>query len=108
MTELEVFLSPLADYKLDRIQKSIEREFGDKAKEAFQKKLARHVRKISTFPKSCEESRDFKGLYRCVVSKQISLFYRIKSDEIEIITAVYNKDNPEEIKKEIKQFFNLR
>ncbi len=51
---------------------------------------------ISKQPKSCPESIDFKGLFKCVVSKQTTFYYRIKYGvaETEIITIFDTRQNP--------------
>ncbi len=46
---------------------------------------------ISSQPESCTESTVLSGLYKCVVTKQTSFFYRIKASEIEVITLIDNR-----------------
>jgi hypothetical protein len=43
-----------------------------------------------------------KGLYKCVVTKQSSFYYRIRNNEIEIITLFDNRQNQSKIFEEIK------
>lgn len=58
---------------------------------------------ISLHPGSNIESIENKGSYKMVIEKHTSLFYRIYKDEIEIITIIDNRQNPESIKKEIRK-----
>ena len=58
---------------------------------------------ISNFPESCPESKDFKGIFKCVVSKQTTFYYRIvfENDEIEIITVFDSRQNPNNLSEEM-------
>lgn len=49
------------------------------------------------------ESKFSKGLYKCIVTKQTTFFYRInmKEKEIEIITFFDTRQNPNKLYKEI-------
>jgi hypothetical protein len=76
-----------------------------KSRNNFLLKVKQAFNQISEQPKSCIESKEFKGLFKCVVSKQTSFYYRIIKDEIEIITLIDNRQDPKEIEREIKKYF---
>lgn len=74
-----------------------------RTREEFVSKLLDKFSQNSSQPKSCTESIAFSGLYKCVVTKQASFFYRIKAHEIEVITIVDNRQDPTTIEEEIKK-----
>lgn len=106
MKNYEVFLSLVADYKLEKLLEYIALGWGEKAKNDFLKKFVRHVKKVSTNPESCIRSTEFEGLYKCVVTKQTSFYYRIIPEAIEIITIVDNRQDPDKTFDEIKKLFD--
>lgn len=67
-------------------------------KNEFIEKLDRCVFQISNHPDSCPESEEFPGLYKCVMTKQTTLYYRIKEKEIQVITFYDNRQDPKKLK----------
>jgi plasmid stabilization system protein ParE len=102
---MKVFLSPLAEKKLQLLLEYLEKEWAKRGREEFLAKLIIKFDQISTHPQSCIKSKDFPELYKCIVTKQTSFFYRIKSDEIEVITVIDNRQDPEKTREEIKKHF---
>jgi plasmid stabilization system protein ParE len=102
---MKVFLSPLAEKKIQLLLEYLEQEWSLRSRNEFLSKLTNKFDQISMQPESCIKSKSFPNLYKCVVSKQTSFFYRIKSNEIEVITLIDNRQDPEKTRKEIdKQF----
>jgi len=65
-------------------------------------KLNAKLAQITIHPGSCPTSVKFKGLHKCVLSRQTTFYYRIKDKtEIEIITFFDSRQNPEKLEKEI-------
>jgi len=102
---MKVFLSPLAEKKIQLILDYLEQEWSIKNREEFLSKLIKKIDQISNQPKSCIKSKDFPDLYKCIVTKQTSFYYRIKSNEIEVITLIDNRQDPKKIREEIKKHF---
>lgn len=98
---MEVFFSELAETRLTDLCDYLEVNWSLQAKEKFVKKLKSKVSQISLFPDSCPTSIQLKGLYKCVVTKQTTLFYRVLRDqeEIEIIAIFDTRQNPNQLKK---------
>lgn len=69
-----VVLSPTAKMKLSDLLLYLENKWSEKVKKEFSDKLDKSIAKISLYPQSCPESLEIKGLYKCVVTKQTSLF----------------------------------
>ena len=101
MSKLNVYLSPLAESKLETLLDYLVSEWSQKSKKKFLKKLEEKINQIATQPNSCPESKEFPGLFKGVVEKHTSIFYRIHNDGIEIITIFDNRQNPSTLDKEV-------
>jgi len=100
---MKVFLSPIAERKLELLLNYLETHWSRKIRDEFLSKLLKSFKQISKHPDSCPESKEFVNLFKCVVTKQTSFYYRIISTEIEIITITDNRQDPDKITEEIKQ-----
>ncbi|WP_456439503.1 type II toxin-antitoxin system RelE/ParE family toxin [Psychroserpens sp.] len=100
---MNVFLSELAETKLLKLSEYLLENWNLKTRDKFIEKLTEKIKQISLQPQSCPQSLEFKGLYKCVVTKQTTFYYRIsiKLKEIEIITVFDTRQNSDELKKEI-------
>lgn len=101
---IKVYLSPLAAKKLEMILESIEEKWNTTIRSRFLEELKQKRNQIGQHPRSCPESKIRKGIFKAVINEHNSFYYRIKNDEIEIITIVYNHQDPREIEKELKQY----
>ena len=101
---MKVFLSELAENKLLKLNDFLLENWSLKVRNDFIKKLTSKIDQLSEQPESCPESLEFKGLFKCVVTKQTTLFYRINFDrkEIEIITVFDTRQNPDKLEKDIR------
>ena len=100
---MKVFLSELAENKLLKLSEYLLENWNLKTRDKFIEKLTGKIEQISLQPESCSKSSEFKGLYKCVVTKQTTFYYRISTelDEIEIITIFDTRQNPNKLKKDI-------
>ncbi len=100
---MKVFLSELAESKLLKLSEYLLEEWNLKTRDKFISKLNGKIKQISNQPYSCPKSSEFKNLYKCVVTKQTTFFYRIiaQRKEIEIITIFDTRQNPDKLKKDI-------
>jgi len=105
---VKVFLSPLAEFKLAKLLLYLEEEWGNRSKEKFLQKLKNKFLQISSQPESNPKTEHFDNVRWCVITPQSSFYYRIleKQKEIEIITIIDNRQNPESILKEIRNYFS--
>ena len=101
---MKVFLSELAENKLLKLTDFLLKNWSLKVKNDFTKKLTSKIQQISNQPESCPQSSEFNGLFKCVVTKQTTFYYRINFDkkEIEIITVFDTRQNPNILEKDIK------
>ena len=100
---MKVFLSELAERKLLKLSEYLLDNWNLKTRDKFIEKLTEKIEQISKQPESCPQSSEFKGLYKCVVTKQTTLYYRISRElnEIEIITIFDTRQNPDKLSKDI-------
>lgn len=103
---MKVYLSPLAEFKLIKLTEYIEEEWGASSKIKFLNKLTQKFDQISLQPESTPLTEEFDSVYWSVVTHQCSLYYRIRDNEIEIITITDNRQDPEMIINEIKAIFD--
>ena len=100
---MKVFLSELAESKLLKLSEYLLEDWNLKTRDKFISKLNDKIKQISIQPDSCPKSSEFKNLYKCVVTKQTTFFYRIIAERkvIEIITIFDTRQNPDKLKKDI-------
>ena len=100
---MRVFLSALAETKLFYLSKYLLEEWDLKTRDQFIQKLSHKIKQISAQPESCPKSSEFNNLYKCVVTKQTTFYYRVKVEqkEIEIITIFDTRQNPNKLENEI-------
>lgn len=100
---MNVFLSELAELKLLKLSEYLLENWDSITRDKFIKKLTDKVKQISNQPNSCPESIECKGLFKCVVSKQTTFYYRVLShkNEIEIVTIFDTRQDPTKLGKDI-------
>ena len=101
---MEVYLSELAEKKLTKLTEYLLKKWNFKVKNDFILKFTNKIEQLISQPESCPQSKQFKGLYKCVVTKQTTFYYRINWDlkQIEIITIFDTRQNPDKLQKDIK------
>lgn len=101
---LNVFLSPLAERQLELLLEYLESEWSRKSRTTFLEMIKKSFKNISQQPKSCPESDEFPNLFKCVVTRQTSFYYRIIDNEIEIISISDNRRDPDKIEEELNRW----
>lgn len=99
----EIRLSKRAMKKLDSLLVYLENEWSTKVKHNFILKLDKSLKQIQKLPDSFPESEKIRGLRKCVVTKQTTVFYRYSETSIDVITIFDNRQNPKSQKQEIKE-----
>jgi plasmid stabilization system protein ParE len=99
----EIRLSKRAMGKLDSLLDYLEEEWSTKVKHEFVLKLDKSLKQIQKLPDSFPESEKIKGLRKCVVTKQTTVFYKYSEITIDIVTIFDNRQNPKSLRKETKE-----
>ena len=66
---MKVFLSPIAEHKIELLLEFIENEWSKNARDKFLGKFKKSVKTVSGQPYSFPVSKSMKGLFKCVVTK---------------------------------------
>jgi plasmid stabilization system protein ParE len=98
---MQVIFSKRAKVRLENLLDYLKKNWSEKSKNDFIIKLDRSIAQISKIPTICPESKKFKGLFKCVVTRQTTLFYRIKNQTIQVITLFDTRQNPDKLNKEL-------
>ncbi len=93
-----VILSKRASIKLEKLLHYLETEWSEKVKQDFINKLDKSLELIKQYPESSEKSKLKKGLHRCVITRQTTLFYQHDSTLIKVITIFDTRMNPKKLK----------
>ncbi len=101
---MKVFLSELAEIKLLRLSHFLLQTWNLKGHSDFVKNLSSKINQISEHPESCPESTEFKGVFKCVITDQTTLYYRLnnKKDEIEVITVFDTRQTKSKLENGVK------
>jgi len=93
-----VVFSERASAELTRILKYIEEGWSYKTANEFSFKVDEKINNLITNPFIYPAYKSKKFLRRCVITEQISMYYRIKNSEIEVITLFDTRQNPQKLK----------
>ena len=93
-------LSKRAAKKLDKLLEYLENEWSLKVKQEFVDKLDKSLKLILENPDLFPESSLKKGLHKCVLTKQTTIFYRVDNENINIVTLFDNRQDPKKLDKE--------
>jgi plasmid stabilization system protein ParE len=98
----KVVLSKQASNNLEKLLDYLETEWSKNVKQNFIKKFDNSVQFISSFPEATEKSNLKKGLHRCVVTDQTTIYYQFNDFEIQIVTVFDTRMNPKRLKRELQ------
>ena len=96
----EIRLSSRALQKLDNLLVYLEEEWTLKVKETFILKLDKSFQQIQKLPDSFPESEKIKGLRKCVITRQTTVFYKYTDTHINIVTIFDTRQNPKQLKND--------
>lgn len=99
----EIRLSKRAMNKLAILLDFLENEWSLKAKNNFIQKLDKSLKHIQKLPESFPESQKIKGLRKCVVTRQTTIFYKYTDTKIYVVIIFDNRMNPKSLIKEIEE-----
>lgn len=99
--QIMMYLWRTAQKKLDRLIEFLEEEWSEKIKQEFVIKLDNSIRIIKSQPEAFPESNLRKGLRKCVITKQTTLYYRYNSRKIFLVTLFDTRQDLNKINREI-------
>ncbi|HBB91617.1 MAG: plasmid stabilization protein [Bacteroidetes bacterium GWF2_49_14] len=99
---LQVKISNKASLSIERLLNYLEANWSVRVRSDFIMKLDRAINLIQSQPDSFPSSTVIKGLHKCVVTKQTSLFYTYDKAYIYIVALFDNRQDPKRLRKEVK------
>lgn len=98
----QIVLTEKAQNSLEKLLNYLQAEWSSKVKSDFVKKLDDSLTKVQAFPESFQFSELAIGLYRCVITKQTSIYYKFNATTITIVAIIDNRMNPTKLNKLVK------
>lgn len=78
-------------------------EWSNNVKKEFVLKFDKSLKQIQELPDSFPESEKIRGLRKCVVTKQTTVFYKFSETTIDVVTIFDNRQNPQSLIGETKE-----
>lgn len=97
----KVVVSKTAKKKLEKLFDYLIVEWSLTVKNEFVENFDSCIEIIKEQPKIFPESHQRKGLRKCVVTRQTTLYYRFNSKQISIVTIFDTRQNPSKLNKEV-------
>jgi plasmid stabilization system protein ParE len=97
--KLSVEISVSAQKKIVAIFDYLDARWSERIRINFAKKLHTTFDVISSHPESFPKSEIQKSVYKCVLTKQTTIFYRFNSKKITIVSIFDTRQDPNKIKK---------
>ncbi|HEY9220266.1 MAG TPA: type II toxin-antitoxin system RelE/ParE family toxin [Lutibacter sp.] len=97
----KIIISKTGEKKLALLFDYLLKNWSVNVKKEFIEKLDSSISIIQNQPEIFPESKKVKGLRKCVITKQTTLYYRFNSERINVVTIFDTRQNPKKLKKEI-------
>ena len=94
----KVIISKNASQSLQDIADYIEFKWSIKIRNEFVDKFEKNVKLIQSNPESFPKSTINNDLHKCVVTKQMSIFYKFNFNTIRILQVFDTRQNPNKLK----------
>ncbi len=91
---MRIFLTKRAVRDYNSIKQYLKKEWGENVAEAFEHKTTDFLNLLKDFPKMGSLEVQEKQIRGIVLTKQVKLFYRIKSNQIIILTFFDVRQDP--------------
>ncbi|MGH1387936.1 type II toxin-antitoxin system RelE/ParE family toxin [Kordia sp.] len=94
----KVKISKTAERKLEKLFNYLIENWSKKVKTDFIKKLDSSIDSIKSNPTMFPEIYKNAGIYKCVITKQTSLYYKFNTKTIFIVTIFDTRQDPSKLK----------
>ena len=95
----KLFLTPRAEMQLIDIFLYVEAKWSERVRKKVANKIYKSFELIEKNPELFTFSSHQLNLRKCVVSKQTSIFYKIRSKDIVVVSVFDTRQNPNKIIK---------
>ena len=93
---MKIVWSRRAKNDFDRILDYLEKEWSITTAQKFILKTEKELQLISTIPKAFPMSKK-KQIHQCIITRQITLFYKIHQHKISLITFFDTRQHPNKL-----------
>ena len=94
----EVIFSVNAKNKLQDLLEYLEFKWSVRVRDGFIFKLDSSIEIIKNLPESFPKSQIVTTQYRCVVTKQTTIYYKFDENQIKVFTIFDTRQNPKKLK----------
>jgi len=98
----QIVLTKTAEKRLDDLLEYLEKNWSLKVKLNFISKLEKRFEVLKKNPEVFPNSNIKKGLHKCVVTRQTTVYYTFDNAKIYILTVFDNRQDPKKLVKEIE------
>ena len=95
----KIVLSKRASRNLEKLLEYLETKWSKRVKDNFIKKLDKALLILKEKPESSPKSEVIKGLYRRVITKQTTAFYKFDNKNIYLVTIFDTRQDPDKLNK---------
>jgi plasmid stabilization system protein ParE len=95
---LTIFWTKRADKKFDKIILYLQEEFGENVTRSFVKRVYELLDVLSEFPEMGNFQHEEKEIRGFVVIKQVTMFYKVRDENIIILNLFDNRQSPKKRK----------
>ena len=91
--------SPRAIENTKQIILYLKREWSDNSAKKFVNILREKISNIKEYPNSYNSLDGREDIRSCVITKQITLYYKVGKNKIDVVTLYDSRQNPDKLKK---------
>ncbi|MBY5957044.1 type II toxin-antitoxin system RelE/ParE family toxin [Membranicola marinus] len=98
----KIVLSNTAEKRLNNLLEYLEIAWSTKIKLNFLSKLEQRLEIVKDKPEIFPLSTVKKGLHKCVVTRQTTVYYTYDDQKVYVLTVFDNRQDPNKLKKDVK------
>ena len=97
MSKYQITISENAKRRIENVFHYLEQEWSEKVRDDFKFKLLKQVDFLRQNPYMFPASQVKKNIRRCIITKHNAMYYRVKDNEVEIVTLHDTRSDPESL-----------
>ena len=98
----QIVLTKTAQRRLKELLEHLEKEWSTKVKRNFISKFENRLEIVKTNPQAFPESEIKKGLHKCVITRQTSLYFTFDSSKIYVLTVFDSRQDSNKLVQDLK------
>lgn len=101
---MDIYFAPLAQERLDDTVEYLDITWGKTVRDKFLFEMTRCLRLISQTPDMFPLFGDYPDVRRCLITYYNTLYYRIRNNQVQVLTIWDNRMNPQTLKFILSEF----